>query len=506
MVAFEDNFWEGNGFEEVKKLTSKGNDAIENIMDIIVDRLELSKDYAKGLTKIASKAESLNKEYIGTLKDAWGEMKISFELEAKWHTQTAERIQTEITSLMKSFHKEHKKARKPIEAKVDKAYSEYQDAKSSESKARKSSYSKCKDFELAYDQYGDAKQGKGRVYSDKDLAKLDKAARKSEETANKADKEHRQAVKKLEQMRKKWEEIMIEGCREMEALEHQRVSHLKEILTKYVEIISSLPNDFSTLLDRLTQMTNAIDPDNDVSSAAEMKGTGATHPKELLYEAFEEDPQHQMKPDRRERRLDEKVRELDEELRKEEKTLVGVRGLADVYNNQPNFADDKGKQNVQIQIAQAERSVASAQITLYKVHSSLQEFTGQPKSSHPYAQYMEKTRDSSGNTLVYFSLPSNMAPVDASVNVNIKPRSATVASASSTSSTPHSSAVSTPQVDDTDGFEYRALYDYDASKEDELTIREGDVLVVVQQYEGGWWLCRNSDGQEGLLPENYLGS
>ncbi|KAJ1433623.1 SH3 domain-containing protein [Ochromonadaceae sp. CCMP2298] len=47
------------------------------------------------------------------------------------------------------------------------------------------------------------------------------------------------------------------------------------------------------------------------------------------------------------------------------------------------------------------------------------------------------------------------------------------------------------------------LYDYDASDLDELTIRKGDLLFILEQYDDGWCLVR-SDVSSGLIPSNYV--
>ncbi|TFK75940.1 hypothetical protein BDN72DRAFT_831371 [Pluteus cervinus] len=49
-----------------------------------------------------------------------------------------------------------------------------------------------------------------------------------------------------------------------------------------------------------------------------------------------------------------------------------------------------------------------------------------------------------------------------------------------------------------------ALYDFTADGEDELSITEGERLVILERDGDEWWKCRNSDGAEGVVPASYL--
>ncbi|TPX33628.1 hypothetical protein SmJEL517_g03571 [Synchytrium microbalum] len=50
----------------------------------------------------------------------------------------------------------------------------------------------------------------------------------------------------------------------------------------------------------------------------------------------------------------------------------------------------------------------------------------------------------------------------------------------------------------------RAMFDYTAQREDELSFTEGTIIYIVNKNDPNWWRVRIEE-KEGMVPANYLG-
>uniref|UniRef100_A0A8B9YZH4 Nephrocystin-1 n=1 Tax=Bos mutus grunniens TaxID=30521 RepID=A0A8B9YZH4_BOSMU len=52
--------------------------------------------------------------------------------------------------------------------------------------------------------------------------------------------------------------------------------------------------------------------------------------------------------------------------------------------------------------------------------------------------------------------------------------------------------------------EYIALGDFTAQQVGDLTFKKGEILCIIKKNSDGWWMAKNTKGNEGLIPKTYL--
>jgi cortactin len=54
------------------------------------------------------------------------------------------------------------------------------------------------------------------------------------------------------------------------------------------------------------------------------------------------------------------------------------------------------------------------------------------------------------------------------------------------------------------GFSARAVYDYQAGGEDEISFDPDEIITNIEKIDDGWWMGTNPRGETGLFPSNYV--
>jgi uncharacterized protein YaiE (UPF0345 family) len=88
--------------------------------------------------------------------------------------------------------------------------------------------------------------------------------------------------------------------------------------------------------------------------------------------------------------------------------------------------------------------------------------------------------------------------------VHFAPESPTVIPVSDEEEEPQAAEEEEEEGGEEEGDMATALYTFSADAEDELSVTEGERLVVLERDGDEWWKCRNAEGREGVVPASYL--
>jgi hypothetical protein len=93
--------------------------------------------------------------------------------------------------------------------------------------------------------------------------------------------------------------------------------------------------------------------------------------------------------------------------------------------------------------------------------------------------------------------PGNYVEVISSGGAGVVPKSSSTESMNRQKQQPS-------QVIDANDQQVVAVYDYAPQQEDEMELRAGDTITIVEKLDDAWWRGMTTDGRHGLFPANYV--
>ncbi|KAK3108067.1 hypothetical protein FSP39_000542 [Pinctada imbricata] len=491
-----------NGFEELRKYIKQGSEFCKEVALIIHERADLETSYAKGLSKLSNKLSKSAVGNLGTLVDGWRAVAVLMEQEAELHKNLGAALIDEISKPLKSLVEHQNKARKPIEATVDKSLKTLSDRRNDEYKAKKHCYTCAKDSEKGHEAKSDVKNGKGKQ-SEKDMNKIEKKCESTSKQLRKADKDYCELCEKAEAARQEWEFSVSKGSSQLQSLEEERMSKMAEYLNQYNSHVSVLGPRLTQNCDRLHEAVISVDLQGDLRSVAQNRGSSGTSQEQILFDCYAEDLQFTMNAERRKNALRDYMLYLRQALEREKKGREGVIKLVEVYKERPNFADQDAQEDAKQRLSQVMFTINFLEASHFKIASVLAKLECQPKLTHRFEKYIESSRDKQGIPTSTLKLPVNIALEG---NSGYDALSVTVG-ALATQADHYEEPFDDDEFDDVEvGHTIgrcRALYDYQASQTDELSIKYGDTINIYEKQPDGWWQGE-LHGRVGIFPATYV--
>lgn len=449
LVAGSDSFWEPGNYKRTSKRTEDGHRLCSELIQLVQERSEVEKAYAKGLRAWSRKwAEQIDKgpEY-GTTEAAWKGALLEADRTCEMHLRVRDRLLNDVVPQVKSWQKENfhrsmmqlrerreldeafKKAQKPwakLLDRVNKARSDYHTACKGERSATNQERNASADSSLSPDQ----------------VKKLQDRVAKCKEEVQRTRERYEAALQEINDYNAKYMEdmtVVFEKCQEFE---QRRLQFFKEMLFAIHGCLNiSVDAELPQIYEEYRHTIQNADASKDLKWWSNNHGVGMA----MNWPQFEE-----------------YTPEVQHIHRKEKKgidaggiTLTSVNTRTDgvVASAPKNQGTNKGSKET------TGTNHSTAATTNNSTPTGTTNTNGRAGESNPFEEDHEDWDEESNDALV-----DNGEP----------------------------------------GVPVRALYDYDGAEADELSFKQGDQFEKLEDEDEQGWCKGRKDGRVGLYPANYV--
>ncbi|XP_045479431.1 protein kinase C and casein kinase substrate in neurons protein 1 isoform X2 [Harmonia axyridis] len=459
LIATSDSFWEPNNYKKTTKRIEDGLKLTADLINLIQERAELEKAYAKSLKAWSKKwNETIEKgpEY-GTTEAAWKGVLVEADRRCDLHLRIKDNLINDVVSKIKNWQKDNyhksmmqlkekkdmddafKKAQKPwvkLLQKVDKAKNDYHTACKTEKSAINQERNASGDSSLSQDQ----------------VRKLQDRVQRSKEEVQKCKDKYEAALTEINQYNPKYMEDMtgeFDKCQDMEAVRLKFIKATLFDLHKYLNI--SQDPTLGQIYEELNHTIHNADYEKDLKWWSFNHGVSMA----MNWPQFEE---------------------YTEEFR-------------DIH---------KGKS----------KDAPAGGIMLINQRPVGEDVHELPSNNRPKPAPSSRTSVAPPPQSVETEVRRSEPPVESPAN-----RASTITTNGTTSSS--SKEVNPFEEDEWDesdalvdngepGVPVKALYDYVGAESDELSFKQGEVFEKLEDEDEQGWCKGRKDGKVGLYPANYV--
>ncbi|XP_072435624.1 nostrin isoform X1 [Chiloscyllium punctatum] len=514
-------------YHHIKMFAKNGDSYSKELISVLQQRADLEKKYGKGLLRLANKITKASANIIkNSIFDGWNCVSQEMTFTAELHGKLAIAIQQEAIKPIRQMLDEHTKRRKSVDNAVEKSSKLVTDNWNQQIKMKKKLMRSAKNHESNSDLVENNKQ----IVSEKEKRKLLKKMKKSSGILTKIDQQYYELNRAGEDVRLKWESTFEHSYQVIYDLEKEKIRLLCDILNKYSEHITSFGR---TLIERQSQIHEAvqnIDIEKDIQILLDNTSILSDENKTefLLTDYYEEDGRNTMDKERRKTALAQKLQRLQDDINKVKKDKEGLEKMISTSFKSPSFSDPQTEEKTVSMRDEASLKLILLELNFYKLASTMAELEGNPKPSHPLSENILKWKDKEyHHSLVQVSRSMKMKNVQCNRTLNSASsdsrrdhykhspqQTSEVIYVNHTIHSNHSESGTERSEVDANSPDYvikpveeigtcKALYDYQAARDDELNLKQGDILTIYKKDATGWWLG-SLQGTKGIFPATYV--
>ncbi|XP_003795213.1 nostrin isoform X2 [Otolemur garnettii] len=331
--------------------------------------------------------------------------------------------------------------------------------------------------------------------NEKEKRKLLNKLKKSTEKLEKEDENYYQKNLAGCSTRLKWENTLENCYQSTLELEKERIQLLCNNLNQYSQHISLFGQTLTTCHTQIHCAISKIDVEKDIQAVMEETATLSTENKSefLLTDYFEEYPNNAMEKGRRKSFIKPKLLRLQRDIEKASRDKEGLQRMLNTYSSNSSFSDTKSQRETAALMDENNLKLDLLEANSYKLSSVLAELEQRPKPSHPCSTSIFKWKEKEyTHSYVRISRPFSMKRLE---NV--------VSTASSDGQRNPSSSPSASGVAQLGNGLCKALYSFQARQDDELNLEKGDIVMIHEKKEEGWWFG-SLNGKKGHFPAAYV--
>uniref|UniRef100_A0A8C5IB00 Nostrin n=1 Tax=Gouania willdenowi TaxID=441366 RepID=A0A8C5IB00_GOUWI len=426
-------------YQNVKRYSKNGEFFCKELMTVFQQRAELESNYSKGLQKLAGKLIRASKGMSDNAVERTGKL-----VTTNWNEQL---------------------------------------------KTKKKLISLTREHEALFNFVESNKH----ICTEKEKQKMLNRLTKSAEVQTRVDEEYFRTNMEGHHMRLKWENTQRNCYQIIQELEKQRIEVLYDIMNRYKLHMSS----FEQILRHTVQR---VDVDKDIQTlVAENRLTVDDNKAEfLIADYFEEETKSLMGRGRRKDAIKLKLQRLEENISKTKKDCDGIEKLIKTYSENPSFSNQKNLEETEQQLDENKLKRDLLEATHCKLSVSLSEIEGRPRSLHRFSDSILKWKEKDcEHSVVQLTRPVKLRRTPFRSRQSLR---ASIIYKGPVSFGPQQSVEPSPDPRDTTTTAAAATQD---NQDDELALKEGDLLNIYTRGDGGWWYG-NLNGQTGHFPSSYV--